>query len=330
MMVRGGLIVVLAAGLAACSGPQSVLAPHGPQAQSLAWLIWTIVAVCCVVWALVIVALAAALVRPQRRRKGDPAAQRRLSIVVGTATAGTVIVIAAFTFISFRATASLQPAGPYPVTIHVRAYQWWWEVTYPDAEDGGSFVTANEIHVPVGEPVRVQLSAADVIHSFWIPSLAGKQDLIPGRTTEIVVSASSPGVYRGQCAEFCGFQHAHMALSVVADEKDAFEAWKASQRQSAAAPDNDDTRDGERVFTRGACAGCHTIRGTAAVGRTGPDLTHVGSRRTIGAGLFETTQGSLAAWIADPQALKPGNTMPQVSLSPAELKALAAYMASLK
>jgi cytochrome c oxidase subunit 2 len=203
-------------------------------------------------------------------------------------------------------------------------------VEYLGPDPNQRFETANEIHIPVGRNVRLQLEGVDVIHSFWVPSLAGKQDLVPGRPNELVIRAERAGVYRGQCAEFCGMQHAHMAFFVIAEEPSAFEAWARLQRQDAATPSDAEIAAGRQAFLTKPCAACHVIRGTSADGKTGPDLTHVGGRKYIAAGLLETTRGSLAAWIADPQTLKPGNNMPAVPLEAAELRAISAYLASLQ
>lgn len=328
-----GLLCLVACG--ACSGWQSALDPQGAPADRLDTLIRIIVIVCLVVWLLVMAALGGALWR-RRPAEGRPAPapdsrdERHLTVAVAVALIATVAIISAFTLFSFFATRGLAGADPEALVVRVRGYQWWWQVTYVDARADRSFTTANELHIPVGRPVRVQLEAADVIHSFWVPNLAGKQDLVPGRENWLTLRAERPGVYRGQCAEFCGFQHAHMAFLVIAEEPAAFEAWRAAQIAPAATPAEDETRAGEEAFVGKACASCHTIRGTPAAGNRGPDLTHVASRRYIAAGLFETTRGSLAAWIADPQTPKPGNTMPMVDLSPDDLRAISAYLASLK
>ena len=176
----------------------------------------------------------------------------------------------------------------------------------------------------------LQLESADVIHSFWVPNLAGKQDLVPGRSNTLLIRADHPGIYRGQCAEFCGLQHGRMALMVVAEDSSAYEGWKLDQQGDAAVPSAGATSSGQAAFLAKPCAACHTIRGTPAQGTTGPDLTHVASRLTIAAGTLDTTPGALAAWIADPQTIKPGNNMPQVSLSSSELRDITAYMAGLK
>jgi cytochrome c oxidase subunit 2 len=319
--------------LTACSGWQSALDPQGPVSASLARLIWLIVFVCGVIWVLVLVVLAWALLR---RRSARPPLdlhthiERRLGLSVSLATASTVLVVTVLTLVSFLASRGLTMGGAGELVIKLQGHQWWWEASYVDDDPSRTFVTANELHVPVGRTVRVELTSADVIHSFWVPSLAGKQDLIPGRVNEISFVAARAGVYRGQCAEFCGLQHAHMALLVVADEPPAFEAWRLSQLAPAAPPQGGEARAGRDVFLRKACAACHTVRGTPAAGRLGPDLTHLASRRTIAAGQLETTRGTIAAWVADPQRLKPGNNMPMVDLSADELRSVSAYLAELR
>jgi cytochrome c oxidase subunit 2 len=212
----------------------------------------------------------------------------------------------------------------------VRAQQWWWQVFYASSGETPGFQTANEIHIPVEQDVHVRLESADVIHSFWVPSLAGKQDLVPGRSNSLLLRAEKPGVYRGQCAEFCGLQHSHMAVTVIAQTPAEYARWAAAQSADAVMAIGPDAAAGRMAFLAKPCAACHTIRGTAANGTTGPDLTHVGGRQTIAAGLVETTRGSLAAWIADPQTLKPGNNMPMVPLTSVELQNISAYMESLK
>ncbi|HVX75527.1 MAG TPA: cytochrome c oxidase subunit II [Bradyrhizobium sp.] len=308
--------------------------PHGTSAINLKQLIILIVTVCSLVWMLVMIALIGALwrARPERTRpvELDPRRERRMSGTVIAATFVTVIVISGFTLASFFTTRALSLAGPDDLTIRVRGAQWWWNVEYLDPRPDKSFQTANEIHIPVGRNVRFLLEGDDVIHSFWVPSLAGKQDLIPGRPNELSIRAKRAGIYRGQCAEFCGLQHAHMAFLVIADPQNVFDKWADGQRQPAVKPSDEESAAGRDAFLGKACASCHTIRGTPASGTTGPDLTHVGSRKYIAAGLFETTRGSLAAWIADPQTLKPGNNMPMVPLTADELRSVSAYLASLK
>lgn len=337
-MARASAFAVLAGltggVLPAGAGPQSALDPAGPQAASLAWLIWLFFAVCGVVWLLVMLMTVLAV----RRRGTDatpaelpgPERDRRMTRVVVAAVGATVLVITGLTLASFLATRRLHAAAEDALVVRLRGYQWWWEVTYPDPDPQRIVTTANEIRVPVGRPVRIELSAADVIHSFWVPALAGKQDLIPGRDNAITVTAERPGLYRGQCAEFCGIQHARMALTVVALPPAEFDAWRVAQRADAPAPRDAEEALGLAVATGKACAACHTIRGTSAAGTLGPDLTHVASRGAIAAGTLPTTRGSLAAWIADPQTVKPGNRMPMVPLSADELRAVSAYLAALQ
>jgi cytochrome c oxidase subunit II len=320
--------------LASCGGPQSALDTHGTSAFHLKQLIILIVAACSLVWMLVMIALILALWRNRRERTRptdlDQEVDDRMARIVMAATLATAIVIAGFTVISFFTTRALSVAGRDDLTIKIGGSQWWWNVEYVDPQPQRSFRTANEIHIPVGRNVRLQLEGDDVIHSFWVPSLAGKQDLIPGRLNELTIRVESAGTYRGQCAEFCGLQHAHMGFLVVAETDEVFGKWADAQRQPAVSNSDEEVSTGREAFVAKACASCHTVRGTAASGTTGPDLTHVGGRRTIAAGLFETTRGSLAAWIADPQSLKPGNNMPNVPLTSDELRSISAYMASLK
>jgi cytochrome c oxidase subunit 2 len=316
---------------AGCSGWQSALEPHGPQASDLHRLFWLFVVVAVIVWLLVMAVLAGAILRPRRETPASRGgSERRATILVAGASVATVLVLIGLAVASYRFTPGLNGAGNDAIVIRVRGYQWWWEVTYVGTTPDREFTTANEIHVPVGRPVTIQLAAVDVIHSFWVPNLAGKQDLIPGRDTQLELTAAQAGRYRGQCAEFCGLQHAHMTLLVVAQPPDEFEAWRAAQLAEAMPPSDAEQDAGARIVASKACVGCHEIRGTVAAGKLGPDLTHVASRSFIAAGLLPTTRGSLAAWIADPQTIKPGNNMPMVPLASDELRAVSAYLAALR
>jgi cytochrome c oxidase subunit II len=330
---KAGLGTLLAVPLAGCGGNwQSAFGAYGSAAISLKHLIILIVAVCSVVWMLVMVALIVALWRKREAQptSPEPARERRMTMAVAGAVVATILIISTFTVLSFIATRALNVAGQDDLTIRVSGLQWWWRLEYVGPDPSQRFETANEIHIPVGRNVRLRLEGLDVIHSFWVPSLAGKQDLVPGRSNELTIRAERNGVYRGQCAEFCGMQHAHMALLVIAEPQEDFDRWAAAQRQAATPPIAEEAAAGLQTFLAKPCAACHTVRGTTATGTTGPDLTHVGNRRTIAAGLLETTRGSLAAWIADPQTIKPGNNMPWVPLTPDELRAVSAYLASLK
>ncbi|MGJ4929257.1 cytochrome c oxidase subunit II [Bradyrhizobium sp. HKCCYLS2038] len=320
--------------LGGCSNWQSALDVHGAAAVSLKHLIVLIVAVCSIVWALVMVAMMHALWRRRDawRAPLDLIAprERRIGMIVTICVGLTAVIIAGFTVASFFTTRSISVAGQDDLTIRVGGLQWWWSVEYIGPDPAQGFVGANEIHIPVGRNVRLLLQGDDVIHSFWVPSLAGKQDLIPGRTNEITIRADRPGTYRGQCAEFCGLQHAHMGVLVIADKPEDFAKWADAQRAPAATADDEEVAAGREMFMRKPCAGCHSVRGTLATATSGPDLTHVGSRAFIAAGLLPTSRGALAAWISDPQTLKPGNNMPLVPLTPDELRAVSAYLASLK
>ena len=209
--------------------------------------------------------------------------------------------------------------------VRITGKQWWWEISYPAAQ----VVTANELHLPAGVPIRLTVTSDDVIHSFWVPQVAGKVDVIPGRVNTMTIRVDEPGTYRGMCSEFCGLQHARMHLFLVAQPPETFAAWIAEQQQPAAAATDALTQQGQAVL-QGGCAECHTVQGTSAAGRIGPDLTHVASRRTLGAGLHETTPATLSAWITDPQVLKPGNKMPRPDLSEADARAVQAYLELLK
>ncbi|WP_431323297.1 cytochrome c oxidase subunit II [Rhizobium sp. YTU87027] len=310
---------------------QSALNAQAEPAVHLKHLIIAMVIVCAVTWTMVMVVLGWALLRTGGPpEEGRPAREREMSQAVVSAIAATAFVIAGLTIASFYTSRSLNHQRHAALVVKVRAQQWWWQFIYDDGDRGKTFQTANELHVPVGVDIRLELEAADVIHSFWVPSLMGKRDLVPGRQNQLILRADRPGIYRGQCAEFCGLQHAHMALFVIAEDGASFERWASGQRADALLPTESEAVDGKAVFMVRPCAACHSIRGTEATGTAGPDLTHVASRRTIAAGLIDNTRGTLAAWIADPQTLKPGNNMPMVPLSSDQLRQLAAYMDSLK
>lgn len=333
-IMRAAIVAMVACPLSGCTGWQSAMDVHGAPAENLLRLIAAIIVGCSIIWLCVVVILVIALTRGRERSgvelEPNPRTERRMMIAVLSGVAATVAIITAFTVISFFATRALTLASDNDLTIQVRGLQWWWDIVYLDPSSQRSFRTANEIHIPVGRNVRLQLHGVDVIHSFWVPSLAGKQDMIPGRLNELTIRAERPGIYRGQCAEFCGIQHAHMALFVIAEDAATFEKWASREATAEATIAETEVQLGRQVFLSKPCAGCHAVRGTAAVSTNGPDLTHVGSRRYIGSGMLETTRGSLAAWIADPQRLKPGNNMPQVPLTADELQAVSAYMESLK
>ncbi|WP_426954390.1 cytochrome c oxidase subunit II [Muricoccus radiodurans] len=315
--------------LAGCEGWQSATDPGGPAARELHGLFLLFTISCGLVWIAVMLVLAAALLR-RRAAEVRPEPERRPTLAVGAAVAATVLIVTGLTVASYLATRSIAAAPPDPLVIRLRGYQWWWEVTYDDPRPDRILLTANEIHIPTGRPVRIELASADVIHSFWVPGLSGKQDMIPGRSNSLTFTAERPGLYRGQCAEFCGLQHAHMALHLIAEPPEVFERWRDAQLAEAAAPVGAEEEAGRRIVEGRACGACHTVRGTQAAGQLGPDLTHVGGRAYLAAGMLPTTRGSLAAWIADPQTIKPGNNMPMIPLTADELQAVTAYLVRLR
>ncbi|MDQ3819375.1 MAG: cytochrome c oxidase subunit II, partial [Acidobacteriota bacterium] len=299
------------------------------------------------VFVLVIFATLAAVIRSRSRQskaakvekiteepklaQSNPEEQRMARTVQG-AVAVTVLILFVFLIASFSIGRSLTSymENKGVVTIEVTGHQWWWEVRYMDPNPSKIFTTANEIHIPVGQPVTLKLHSTDVIHSFWVPNLNGKKDLIPGKDSTIWLQADQPGVYRGQCAEYCGLQHAHMALFVFAEPVDKFNTWLDSQRAEAVAPSTESEQRGQQVFLTAPCIMCHAIHGTQASATVGPNLTHVASRSTIAAGTLPFTRGHLAGWIIDSQSIKPGNHMPPIALNSEDLQALLDYLQSLK
>jgi cytochrome c oxidase subunit 2 len=309
---------------------------HGASgsAQNLATFGWVVLVVFCV--AAAIVWLLLAWIANRRRGSFESHAPVDLDdgkewIVIGGLVVPTIVFVAFFAwmFLPMRALPMHRDAGP--AEIRVDGQQWWFEAEYLAAEPGLRVVVPTEIHIPVGRPVDLDLKTRDVIHSFWIPKLQGKVDLVPGVTNHVQLRADRPGVYEGECAEFCGVQHAHMRLEVVAEPPAQYKAWLEKQRAPASSEaSTPEVEHGRDVFEAAACPLCHTVRGTAANGRIGPDLTHVGSRRRIAGGMLENNTANLAAWIVDAQALKPGAQMPTLrQLDGADLRALVAYLQSL-
>jgi cytochrome c oxidase subunit 2 len=317
------------------TGLHHVLDAAGPQAAHIGWLWWLTVAICAAVFVAVLVALALALRRAPRADAtsvahvpGDePRTRRNVTLAVGISIAGLVVLLLA-SVTTDRALAQLSLVDA--VNIEVVGHQFWWDVHYDDADPSRTFSTANEIHIPVGRPVIVTLKSDDVIHSLWVPSLHGKKDLIPGRTATLTLRADRPGTYRGQCAEFCGMQHAMMAFLVIADPPEQFAAWADRQRAAAADPATDEQKRGRDLFLSGSCMLCHAIGGTTAGARKAPDLTHLATRSTIAAGTLPNDGETLREWIEDPQRLKPGVNMPSHHVSDADLDALVAYLGALK
>ena len=316
------------------AAPMNYLRTFGPRADpatALTWgLIWLSLAVCAIVATLVV---AGVVLRARPRPISAAAAPIEQQggglawIYIGLALTVAALAVALVWTMSVVAAIASPPRSP-ALTIEVTGHQWWWDVRYAGGP-GQTFVTANEIHIPVGQPVLVKLFGADVIHSFWIPALSGKTDTIPGRTNLAWLQADRPGVYRGQCAEFCGLQHANMGIRVSADTPAAFEAWRQAQIQPALDVTAPDAVAGRAVVVA-HCGACHTIQGTDAGGVRGPDLTHLMSRATIAAGAAPNNPDALSGWIANPQSIKPGALMPATYLSGAELAQARAYLETLK
>lgn len=314
----------------------SMFATHGLSADWLARLGWVLTAISCAVTVVIIVLLVVAVARRRPAPTGsvEPDGHRTAIdrwIVTGGAIVPAFIIVGALCYTLVVQGAISSPPSPPVATIEVVGHRWWWEVDYDLPTREQRVVTANEMHIPVGRPVRVELTTADVIHSFWVPQLAGKTDLINGQRNVMWIEARTPGTYRGECAEYCGAQHANMDFTVVAEDSATFEAWLSHERSAAATPQDTLAMSGQRVFLDARCPACHAVRGTWAVaGVVGPDLTHLASRTTLGAGLLSNTEGNLAGWVANAPALKPGIVMPPTRLDAAQFRALLAYLETLR
>lgn len=315
------------------AGHESVLRPSSPPAHAVSGLFTFMVITATVVYIAAIAMMLYAVVRSRRRAPTDAYdREHRMRQVVSAATIATVVILFGYLLYDFgvgRATAA--PLGDRTALhISVTGHQWWWDVHYNDTAPHHQLTTSNEIHVPIHRPVLFTLLSGDVIHSFWVPNLNGKRDLVPGHPNDAWFEADTPGVYRGQCAEFCGLEHAKMAIVVVAQTPAEYERWYAAQLQSPTPPVDSESIAGQQVFLAGPCAMCHTISGTPTASRVGPDLTHVASRLTLAAGVLPNTRANLAGWIVDPQSIKPGTHMPANNLSPGDLRALLTYLEGLK
>jgi cytochrome c oxidase subunit 2 len=328
--LRAGLPVALSLpALTGCRGTQSALDAAGGDARYLETLSWTLFGGGAAIFLLVTVLLLVAIFAPPERRRWLGS---RRTIVIGGLIFPIVTLTAILTYGLVLLRVTNAAGGAAPLRIEVVGEQYWWRVHYPADGAAPAFTTANEIQVPLGRPIEVAVTSTDVVHSFWIPNFAGKIDMIPGRVNLLRFEVDRAGVYRGQCTEFCGDQHARMAFDVVALEPAAFAAWREVQARPAARdPGIPLLEKGRLLFARGGCGNCHAVRGTDFAGQLGPDLTHVGSRRSIGAAQFPNNVGTLAGWIADTQHLKGGVRMPSYgSLSGEELRAVAGYLESLK
>jgi cytochrome c oxidase subunit 2 len=325
---RVALLVLAVVPLAGCGGNQDTLHPESPQQQAIATLWWVMLGGAAIGFAFILVLLTLGWVRRNRENLPFGIGERGgTRMVVGFGVAMPVVLLSAlFIWSDVFVIQKTQPAAASSTSLTVRviAHQWFWEFRYP-----GGAVTANELHIPVKTKVNVVGTTGDVIHSFWVPELNRKIDLIPGRTNRVTLQAARTGVFRGQCAEFCGLQHANMAELVFVQPRSAFRAWLANQGRPARSSASAEGRRGSDLF-QADCSGCHQIRGTAAQGQIGPDLTHVSSRTTLAGVAIRNTPTLLGEWITDPQRFKPGNKMPKLDLSSGDVKALVAYLEDLK
>jgi cytochrome c oxidase subunit 2 len=315
----------------------STLDPRGPNAAHLAELWWIMLALGAAIYLLVVVLLAAALLRGRRATNAtapEPVSGDvgRRWVFWGGIALPLVVLGIVFGYTIYTLAALQDPRDPAALHVRVVGRRWWWDVSYPDY----GIVTPNELHIPVGTPVQIQLESADVIHSFWVPELHGKMDLIPSRINYLTLQADHAGVYRGECAEFCGLQHAHMGFMVVAQGETEFDSWVAAQQRPATAPSDPPASRGQQVFMTAGCIFCHQLRGLddKSIDRSsvdlGPDLTHLSSRLTIAAATMTQNRANLAGWIVDSQHIKPGNLMPNQRLNSEDLQSLLAYLSTLQ
>lgn len=316
--------------------PLGYMRGYGTRTYAIADLLWGMTIISVLVVVVVTGLLLAGLLRrrivaPQLPGRAPVvrAAGGLSWIVIGiTISTGVLFGVAVWSVVTL-ADISNPPPGGATLTLEVTGHQWWWEIRYDDENPSRVFTTANEIHIPTGQPVIVKLVGADVIHSFWVPSLAGKTDAIPGQNNVTWLEAQNPGVYRGQCTEYCGEQHAHMAFQVIATTPETFNAWRDDQLKAAPPPRSDEEVNDQNVFIV-KCGICHTVRGTRAGGSLGPDLSHLMSRTTIAAATLPNTPGYLSAWIADPQHVKPGNFMPRLEMSAGDLDHVRRFLETLQ
>jgi cytochrome c oxidase subunit 2 len=318
-------------------GAHNALHPAAPQARHIEWLYWLLFWILFTVFVLMIAAYTGAGAKtrvvasdPLPIIDKDEETERRATWAIGSAIGVTVIILFVILIVSVvTGKRVLGLTSKNPVTIQITGHQWWWEVTYPNPQADQTVTTANEFHVPVRTPIVVLTNSKDVIHSFWAPNITGKRDLLPGYSSAFWFQIDQPGTYHGQCAEFCGLQHAHMGFSIVAEPVNDFQAWQQQQLKAAAEPSTPEALRGREVFLTHACLMCHTIRGTDAGSKFGPDLTHVASRKMIAAETLPNTAGALAGWVVDPQRIKPGTKMAPNPLSPDDLQAVVTYLQSL-
>jgi cytochrome c oxidase subunit II len=338
-MIRASLLALLALLLIAGCGThqQSITDPAGRHAYMIERLWWIMLAILSAIFVAVVAFMSSAVYRnrgglqsiPEPVVRSDAQDRKASRVILWLSVA---VIIFEFAFLVESAMSTKYTRGhesKNPIEIQVIGHRWWWEFNYSNSVPSQIVTTANELHIPVGTPVLIKTSSQDVIHSFWAPNIAGKRDLIPGYTQSYWIQADKEGLYRGQCAEFCGLQHAHMAFYVVAESPQRYQQWLEAQRKPATDAGAEQRR-GLDVFMQSPCVTCHTIRGTQAGARVGPDLTHVASRSYIAAGTLQNTHDNLRNWVRNPQTVKPGNQMPAMALSDEELDAVVAYLQSLK
>jgi cytochrome c oxidase subunit 2 len=329
----------LTAAIPVFQGNQSSLNPAGPAAAHIEYTFALIFYITAIVYVVTLMALIYFVTRRRHYLAHIPApiqtseaSDRLANRAVGGAIGLTVLLLFVMMISSFATSRRIGLMNnQQALTIDVYGHQWWWEVQYPNEHQPFRIVTtANEIHVPVGVPIRIHGTSRDVIHSFWAPNIQGKRDLLPGYNTDVLMQVDQPGRWRGQCAEYCGLQHAHMSFYMVGESRKDFDDWMNAQMQPSAAPTNPQTQHGQQIFLTHSCVMCHTVRGTTAGSRVGPDLTHLASRSTIAAGMLPNTIGNLGGWIMNPQSLKPGSRMPPNQLSGSDLQDLLAYLETLR
>jgi cytochrome c oxidase subunit II len=325
-----GVFLLLAPVVSGCAeNDQSTLSPKSSASDQIARLWWVMLIASAVIFGVVLVLLFVAVLR-RRGADSPPLSSRRGGLWI-PAVGGIVVpivILAGLFALTLRTLPKTSPASASAtgLTIEVVGRQWFWEIRYP----GTGAVTANEIHIPARTRVNVVATTGDVIHSFWVPQLNRKIDMIPGRRNRVLLTSDKPGRYRGQCAEFCGLEHAHMAMYVYVQEPADFDRWLRGEAADARPPASAAARAGRAAFMSDGCASCHAIRGTAARGDVGPDLTHVGSRASIAALTLPNTAAAMAAWLRDPQHVKPGNRMPDLDLSRRDIRSLVAYLQGLR
>lgn len=331
VVVISATVAILAPAANAADAPLNYfLHSYGPASRPTMHLGWVLAGLSVLVFLIITLLLLAALLR--KRPAMDPRTIGREGeglrwIYIGTGIS-TCILFGLVIYSLMVLNAVAKPAQSPTVTVTVTGYDWWWKIEYDHDDPSQRFITANELHVPVGQPVLIKLKSADVIHAFWVPKLAGKTQMIPGLTNQQWIQADVPGIYTGQCVQFCGAGHAHMGFEIVAESARDFEKWRNAQRRTASLVPTTDENPGHKLFMD-RCAGCHAIRGTNASGKHAPDLTHLNSRRRLAAGLLTNTPEHLMKWVVNAQQLKPGSRMPSIALSESEKSALALFLSKL-